>query len=186
MQIEGISRPRVGERVCGDHYEVIPWGEEILIAVADGLGHGPEAAQAAQAACLFVKENAGEKLESLMLKCNRAITHTRGVALTIIRINPEVHSLAYIGVGNVEMQSLSQEPIRPINIPGIVGSKIRRVQETRHVLTPGDLLAVFTDGISNRFQLEKYRRQELKTIARTILEEHGKAHDDATCVIVAY
>jgi negative regulator of sigma-B (phosphoserine phosphatase) len=47
---------REGEIMSGDHYLICrAGGERVLVAVVDGIGHGPEAAEASQlAACLAV------------------------------------------------------------------------------------------------------------------------------------
>ena len=51
MEIEIAKRPMIGEAVSGDDVVVIhgPDGE-VLIVVADGLGHGAKAREAAEAA----------------------------------------------------------------------------------------------------------------------------------------
>ena len=41
------SRPKFGETACGDAVWVASAGDEIHVAVIDGLGHGPAAAEAA-------------------------------------------------------------------------------------------------------------------------------------------
>ncbi len=186
MQIGSVSRPKPGERECGDQFVVIENCDKMVVAVVDGLGHGPKAAVAAIAACDFVKENAFVGLEKLISDCSRAISSTRGVALTLLRIDTENHELTYAGIGNVEMHSISKLGVRPVNLPGIVGGRIRRIQEMSYTLSPGDVLAIFTDGISNRFSLEKYSKLEAQAMAEAIFEEHAKDHDDATCVTIRY
>jgi len=119
--------------------------------------------------------------------CSQTISHSRGTAIIIIRINTVSHEMTYIGVGNVEMQSISQGSIRPVNIPGIVGRRInRRVRTSSYKLNKGDILTIFTDGISSHFDLEEYSGLDAQTLAETILVKHSKDHDDATCVTIRY
>jgi len=187
IQIGAVSRPKPGEIECGDHYVIVENGDEYIIAVADGLGHGPDAAVASQAACKYISENSSEGLKKMLLGCSQAISHSRGAALIIIRINTASHELSYIGIGNVEMQSVSQESIRPVNVPGIVGRQINRsLYMSSHQLNKGDILAIFTDGISGRFGLKEYSKLDAQALAETILEKHSKDHDDATCVTIRY
>ena len=42
-----ISRPAPHEVVCGDSWRIAAQGDELAILIADGLGHGPQAAEAA-------------------------------------------------------------------------------------------------------------------------------------------
>jgi hypothetical protein len=189
MEIGASSRPKVGEIVCGDQHLVIQ-NHVTVIAVADGLGHGPQAKEASVAALESIRQSHAEglcSLEEIIRRCDRAIAHSRGAALTVLRIDPQTHELAYAGIGNVEMQSICRQPVRPPNLPGIVGVRIRRVNETKHPLFPGDLLAVYTDGISGRFQLDRHRQlASPQLMADAILAEHGKDHDDATCLVIRY
>jgi len=187
MQIGKAGRPKPGEVVCGDWYSINNNDEdEVLIAVADGLGHGPLAADAAREACEFVQTLRGENLEQLIIECGTRISATRGVALTLLRILRNTDEMHYAAVGNVELRAISQNPIKPINYPGIVGRKIRRIRQTSHRLTGGDIIVIFTDGVSSRFNLEDYKHLDAQDIANQIIENHGKLHDDATCIAIKY
>ena len=187
IQIGAVSRAKPGERECGDHFVIVENIDNYVIAVADGLGHGPDAAVASQAACKYISENSSKDLKKLVLDCSQAISNSRGTALIIIRINTVDHEMTYVGIGNVEMQSISQESIRPVNIPGIVGRHInRRVRTSTYKLNKGDILTIFTDGISRRFHLDEYSGLDAQTLAETILEKHSKDHDDATCITIRY
>ena len=78
-----VRRPRPGEAVCGDHPVALDVGEgAALFGVIDGLGHGEAAAAAAQRAAEVVDERRSEPLDVVMQRCHRALTETRGVAMT--------------------------------------------------------------------------------------------------------
>src|SRR6185295_18454260 len=53
-----FGRPHVGERISGDDAAFVRDGSSLLIAVADGLGHGSEARAASGAAVSFVRDHA--------------------------------------------------------------------------------------------------------------------------------
>lgn len=186
MKIAAQSRPKPGESECGDGHLILEFEAETLVAVADGLGHGSKAAEASGATCAFIKENAALKLTNLIERCSKAISHTRGVALTVLRINHDKREIEYAAVGNVEARAISKSPFHPVNAPGIVGSRVRTVQEMKFPVFTGDLIVVFTDGISSRFHIEDYRDKDEDYIARYLIQNYGKDHDDATCIVIKY
>jgi len=177
------QRPCRGETICGDAFTEIR-EPGLLVALADGLGHGPLANEASEAFCAHVRRNTGQRLEQLMHGATRAIAGTRGAAAAVMRIDEDAGQLSFAGVGNVELQSVSQVPIRPVCTPGIVGRPLRKVVTYRYEIQPGDLLVMYSDGISSRFDLKKFKRFEPQEIVDQLLEEHGKHHDDATVLAV--
>ncbi len=176
------TRPKPGERVCGDRALAQPLENGMLCAVADGLGHGPEAGMAAQIACDYVAAHPDWPLDELIRGCDQKLAGTRGAALTILRLRDG--ELWHSGVGNVETVTRARELIRPVCIPGIVGARVRKTLVMHYRVHPGDLLAVHTDGISARINLESYQCRDAKFIANDLLSHHSKLHDDATCLVL--
>lgn len=188
LTIGAASRPASGESVCGDLVRVVRDGEATTVAVADGLGHGPRAAEAAAAFCDVVERHPAEPLERLFARASRQLEQTRGAAAVVLRLDPVEAALRFSGVGNVETRAISQAPIKPISTPGIVGRRLLRARELRYPLAAGDLLVVFTDGVSSRLDLpaEAELGLEPQAMADRIVAVHGKGHDDATCVVIRY
>ena len=177
-----------GEQVCGDAVAIERNDEAGMthIAVVDGLGHGEAANAAAMAFVEYFREHMTPDmaLVDMLQKVSRAIERTRGVAASVIRLDGVNRQMQYAGVGNVELSAVSASPIRPISKPGIVGRRMGRLMLFEYALHPGDLLAVFTDGISSRFNLESMRNLELSALCRELMSQWGKDHDDATVVTI--
>ena len=74
--VGAASVPAPGETVCGDDWEVQIRGERIYVLMADGLGHGPQAAEAAQEATRIFRGCAGHEDRK---RCCR--TYTRPYAV---------------------------------------------------------------------------------------------------------
>src|SRR2546425_13287314 len=72
-----------GEAQSGDLHLVKPIGTGVLVAVVDGLGHGAEAATAAQAAVAALERHATETPIALIERCHRALKGTRGVVMSV-------------------------------------------------------------------------------------------------------
>ena len=185
MDIEIAKRPMLGQTVCGDVASVVHTNDGgVLIVLADGLGHGTKAHEAAEAFCVFAELHATLPLEAIMRDGSRAIAATRGAAAALLRIGGGVSRFSFCGIGNIEVQANSAEAIRPICMPGIVGRPLRKVLSFDYALSSGDLLVAHTDGISSRFRLEEYAQLPTAEAAARLLAEHGKGHDDATCIVI--
>src|SRR2546421_11870666 len=72
-----------GQAESGDLHLVKPVGSGVLVAVVDGLGHGAEAASAAQAAVAALERHATESPVPLIERCHRALQGTRGVVMSV-------------------------------------------------------------------------------------------------------
>ncbi len=183
FEIGSIQRPAAGQLVCGDSLTVVD-GPSLFIALADGLGHGPAAAEAARPFCEFAAAHRAEPLDQILVKASEALAHTRGAAGALVRIDSQARSLEFSGIGNIELKSLLNSAIQPFCRPGILGRGRPRVRVDAFPVAAGELLALFSDGVSSRFSLDQYRHLRPHDLARALLAEHGKRHDDATCVVV--
>jgi serine phosphatase RsbU (regulator of sigma subunit) len=184
--IETIQIPCRGETACGDQYTIIEDGPILLVAVADGLGHGPKAEEASRGFCEYVQEHPQDGMERLFKGATKAISRTRGVAAAVVRIDLDDASMTFAGVGNIELQSVSKKPIRPVCTPGIVGRPLRKVVQFDYELSPGDLVAIYSDGISSRFALADYKFLQPEEAAAKIHEANAKAHDDQTLIVMRF
>jgi len=182
-----VIRPCQGEIVCGDAQLVLDDGETLLVAVVDGLGHGPGAAAASEPFLEFVAEHPSLPLDALMLECSSHISGTRGAAAAIVRIDRAGKKLSFVGVGNIHFHSAAETPMNPVCLPGIVGHRVRKVVAYDFDLPETGRFVLCSDGISSRIHMEDYEEKTLaQEIADAVLVQHGKSHDDATCVAVTY
>jgi len=184
IAVEIAQRAKLNENVCGDVAAVTRKPSGVLVAVADGLGHGEFAYEAARTFCDFARHHAEDPIESIMSEATRVMAKTRGAAAALININEDQKILEFVGIGNIELRGVSKEKIAPVSMPGIVGTALRRLRSFRYKLHGNDLFVIFSDGISSRFGLDDYRGLREKEIAERILRELGKPHDDATCVVI--
>lgn len=186
MVIGVAQRPAEGETLCGDAYAIVRRGRTTLVALADGLGHGPEAARAAQAFCSHVETASDRPLDAILTTADQVIAGTRGVAAALLRLDPPGH-FEYAGVGNIVLRVLSRTPIHPLSVAGTLGRRnTRRLRCERFAVEEGDLLVMHSDGVSGRYELDRLRGEEPDRVARELLEAHGRSHDDATCLVVRW
>ncbi len=72
------TRAMPGQTVSGDQYVVLPRPTGVLLAVIDGLGHGHDAASAAQAAVETLRRYAQEPPIPLIQHCHQALRSPMG------------------------------------------------------------------------------------------------------------
>ncbi|MBW2704302.1 MAG: SpoIIE family protein phosphatase [Deltaproteobacteria bacterium] len=187
MKITSAQRPFLGEKICGDVFVVLSSGPITTIAVADGLGHGPMAAEAAKAFCEFVSSCETAPLVDIIRDGHKKIRRTRGAVGALLRIDESLHQMEFAGVGNIGLHAISKALIRPVSSPGIIGKQIRnKIIEFRYPLAEDDLLVMFSDGVSARFDPKQYSRLDLEDMPYAIMKDYGKQHDDVTCVVIRY
>lgn len=181
------SRPRPGENVCGDRLLVVDVnGTGALVGVLDGLGHGAEAADAANCGVEVLRSARSEPLDVLVQRCHRALSGTRGAAMTVARIDFRADTLSWVGIGNVAADLVAKHPagveVRSSArlAGGIVGYRIPEVLTPQKVpIRPGDLLVIASDGIVEDHLDDIDFSAPALVIADQILHSHAKDNDDA-------
>lgn len=189
----GVStRCRRGETLSGDVAVVKLLSDGALVAAVDGLGHGSEAARAARAAERVVLDSGGGDLVPLVERCHRAMSGTRGAAISLAFLSARESRMSWLGVGNVEGRVLSGEPSarRPKGslplLNGVPGHQLPYMQIATLDLLPGDVLVLATDGIASGFADSLNVGGSAQAISDRIMARHGRAHDDALVVTVRY
>lgn len=156
-----------------------------LLAVVDGLGHGPEAATTTRTA-LRVLESVPWTPAEAIDACHRALRGTRGVVMTCVRIELEAGRLRWAGVGNVDavLQRRADGGRERLMIPGgIVGHHLPRLREEEHPVAEHDALVLVTDGIGPRFAESIDVASSPAELAERLLADHGTGNDDALVVV---
>jgi negative regulator of sigma-B (phosphoserine phosphatase) len=187
MEWAAVGRARPGESVCGDHPVALDIGHSAaLFGVIDGLGHGEAAQAAALRAVAIVEDGRSEPLDVVMQRCHRALTETRGVAMTLARIDFDTDTLSWIGIGNVTADLVVKRPtgveIRSSALlaGGIVGYRMPNTLLTHQVaIAPGDLLVIASDGIAEDHLDSIDFAAQATTIAEQLVGRYGKESDDA-------
>ena len=182
-----------GEKVCGDRHLACPFRDGFLVAVIDGLGHGTEAAAAAQLASATLEAHASEPAIRLLAQCHEALRSTRGAALSVASFNTGFGTVTWLGVGNVEgviLRADKQAAPPQENVmlfPGVAGHHLPSLRAVVTPINPGDLLIFFTDGIRRDFLSEPpIPGHSPQRIADRICAKYSKGTDDALVLVARY
>lgn len=157
-----------------------------LLAIVDGLGHGPRAAEAARAAERAIAADPFAPLHEIFARADRGVAATRGAAIGLARL--ENGQLEYGAVGNTRMACLREgRSIRLPSEPGIVGEGLRaRVETFRMEVVPGDWLVLCTDGIEDGFAVPAIFpewKSDPAGLCRFVLSRFRNARDDAGVLV---
>lgn len=189
LRCEGaVCVPVATESACGDGWMFLHSPDRTLVVLADGLGHGPEAAGAADAALGVVRKSVALPLTEIIETVHRAIMSTRGAALAIAEIVAAEGIVRFAGVGNIGGVIASPEGSRNMaSHHGTVGHSLHRVQEFTYPWADDALLIMHSDGIMSRWHLDAYpglATHHPALVAGTLFRDFMRARDDATVLVL--
>ena len=193
VEIGAASRALQGQAETGDRYVVCHTPGGVLFAAIDGLGHGPEAAYAAQLAADAVKSSASTDVIGLVQECHRQLQGSRGVVMTIVALDPSGGKATWIGIGNVQGMLVRGEAAQKAGSrefavlrSGIVGQRLPTLQPSVTEIRSGDTFVLATDGVALDFMRERALGQRPQLLAERLLERHGLKNDDALVLVVRF
>jgi anti-sigma regulatory factor (Ser/Thr protein kinase)/serine/threonine protein phosphatase PrpC len=182
------SRPRPGESVNGDEFIVKHWSKLLLVGVIDGLGHGPAAHKASQAARQYVENHFDQPPDQIFRGVGRCCRSTRGVVMALARFDWERETVTFASIGNIEARVFgSMEPIDLILRRGVLGGNAPQPVVSQYHWGQNYLLILHSDGLAARWGWENIQdlaNQPAAEFATTLLRRFAKDDDDATVVVV--
>lgn len=187
FQWGAVSLPKPTELVCGDAWQISARDRDLAIIVADGLGHGPLAAAAAQRAMKVFDELAFSEPRTIVERAHGALAGSRGAAVAIARISGG-SSVDYAGIGNISGSLVTHERSSGmVSQNGTVGVAIRKVQQLGYTWPQHGVLIMHSDGLTHRWSLDAYPGLLLRhpaVIAGVLSRDFVRGTDDATVVVV--
>jgi len=182
-------RPMPGHVVSGDLTIAVHAATGLLLLVIDGTGHGTTAAEAAQRVAAFTRANAHGDLSGFLAGLHAHLNGSAGAAVGAFLLEPGARSFRYAGVGNTAASRRVGAPWRAVSKDGVLGHRMPTAFVQEGTLTRGDLFVMHTDGLSELATGEFAARNAHRpaaALAREIVEQHGKAHDDASCIVLRW
>jgi anti-sigma regulatory factor (Ser/Thr protein kinase) len=188
IQAGAICQPVSGEDQCGDAWAICTRADVATILVADGLGHGPLAADASRAAVAAVEQHEARAPGALMQAMHQALRPTRGAAAAVAEICSQAGELHFAGVGNISACVIDGEMRKQlVSHNGIVGHNMRKVQYFTVPWQSDSLFITCSDGISTQWDINAYPGLSTRhpaIIAGIIYRDFCRRSDDVTVVAV--
>lgn len=178
-----------GEAVCGDAWRVVDDGQHLAVLVADGLGHGPLANEAADLAADVFERDPFLAANDFFARAHGRLHGTRGAAVARALVHAR-GTVDYAGVGNIASSLVGGTGGRGLaSQNGTVGAAMRReVSAIHYEWPPHGVLLMHSDGVTSRWSLDGYPGLLVRhpaVIAAVLLRDFLRGRDDATVVAVS-
>jgi anti-sigma regulatory factor (Ser/Thr protein kinase) len=184
-----VCVPYPGEQVSGDAWQVREDSDGLTLMVADGLGHGPLAAQAADQAVRLFETHWRSTPADALQAMHDELRATRGAAIAIARIDRSQGIVLFAGVGNVVGTLVSAaRSRRMLSHNGTVGHSVRRFQTFDYPLEDPrtDTVVMHSDGLSGSWSMSTYPgllAAHPSVIASVLYRDFARGRDDAAVLV---
>jgi len=184
-----VRQAKPGEAACGDNWIARWFADGWVCAVADGLGHGVIASDAATAIIDAVRR-APEKLSpvDIVEAAHQSAKPTRGAAFGVAVLDEAAGVVRFAGVGNIAAVVVNGAARRHlVSYNGIIGHEYRKLSEFSHPWQAQSVLVMHSDGIATQWDLERYPgllARDPSLIAGVLYRDFMRGRDDATVLVL--
>jgi anti-sigma regulatory factor (Ser/Thr protein kinase) len=186
--VGAIALAAPGEFVCGDDWAFRHEGGRASVMVADGLGHGPTAAEAASEAVAVFRTATRDAPSQLLERAHVRLRTTRGAAVAVADLDIGAGTIVFGGAGNIAGRILSGVGDRTLlSQHGTVGLRMSHLRDIHYPWPAHALLVLHSDGIATRWSLDEgdgLLQCDPLVIAGWLIRDHSRGRDDATVVVI--
>ena len=186
LSVGGVSVAKPGESTCGDGWGVMKHASGAVIIVADGLGHGPEAAEAAREAIRIFQTHSKEGAAAVLRVVHDALRSTRGAAVAVADVDCDSGMVTFSGIGNIAGAVLAADRRNMVSQNGTLGHTVRTISEFTYAWVPDALVILNSDGLQSQWSLNAYPGiavRDPSLVAAVLYRDFNRGRDDATVVV---
>jgi anti-sigma regulatory factor (Ser/Thr protein kinase) len=188
IEVGGLCIPMHGEPVCGDGWAVERWRDQATLLLADGLGHGISAHEAARAATSTLRAHPREAPQAIVEACHSELARTRGAAVAVAQLVSSAERGSFAGVGNIVARVEASGVNRQlVSYNGTVGHTLRKLQEFAFPWPTNALLVIHSDGLGTHWDFTAYpglTTRHPALIAAVLYRDYDRGRDDVSVVVV--
>lgn len=197
-QIRGAGRTRdtnvtigvaekelASETVSGDAWGIHFGDSSVSVMLADGLGHGPQAAEASKEAVAAFDRYGHLGPAAFLERAHSSLRATRGAAVSVAALNFETREVCYGGLGNVAGWLVGPARMQAmVSHNGTLGLSVRRYQEFKYSWPENGFLVMHSDGLVTNWEISpQARNRHPSVIAAALYRDSSRGRDDV-CVLV--
>ncbi|AQS71206.1 ATP-binding SpoIIE family protein phosphatase [Streptomyces pactum] len=148
-----VNVPFGGDDYSGDAWAWVRSGDRVTLMLADGLGHGPDAARASTAAVEALRGSAHLAPAEALRRLDTALSGTRGAAVAVAQVDTRAAVLRFAGIGNIGARLCAGGTWRHlVSRPGIVGThRPTTLREEEAAWADDRVLVLHSDGLPSRW-----------------------------------
>ena len=184
VEIGAICLPYPGESLCGDAWSCSDSEGSYAIIVADGLGHGKEAAAAADKAIEIFEEQSALSPQLLLQMIHGALKSTRGAAVFVLHLGTREGKIVCSGIGNISSAIIKGDVSKSfVTLNGTIGHQAHRFQEFVYDWAAGSFLIFHSDGLQTKWKLNTYPGLQMRhssLVAGVLYRDFRRERDDVT------
>jgi anti-sigma regulatory factor (Ser/Thr protein kinase) len=189
LDVAGFAIPIDGEKVCGDAMAWVESHDRLAVILADGLGHGPLAADASDEAVHIFREHSSLAPGEILARVHDSLRKTRGAAVAIAEVRPLSGTLKYAGVGNISGIVMSAGGLgrNLVSHNGTVGHIVPRIQEFTTEWPRDGRLVMYSDGLLSKWSLSTYPglvNRPAAVVAAILLRDFRRGRDDCSVFVL--
>jgi serine phosphatase RsbU (regulator of sigma subunit) len=176
-----------GEEVAGDACTWRVRDDRLALLVADGLGHGLQAHEAARAAIESFARAHAHTPARIIEGIHAALRPTRGAAVAALAADLERGVVRYCALGNISghIARRGGPRVTMVSHPGTAGHTAARIQEFSYAMPADALIVMHSDGISAGWDLASYpgiRARHPSIVCAAIYRDFSRQRDDVVVV----
>jgi len=188
IELGAVQVSKAGEEVCGDGWDWRLSDDRLTVIVADGLGHGLHAHEAARQAIETFGKSPYEAPARMIEDVHAALRSTRGAAVAVLTLDLERSRVHYSGLGNITSRIATPAGTFKtlVSHNGTAGHAASRIQEFHDAVPRQAVAIMFTDGLGGHWNLTAYpnlQRRHPTVIAGVIYRDFSRRRDDVTVVV---
>lgn len=182
-----VDAAKPGEDMSGDAWCCNEHERGFRMMVADGLGHGPGAAEAARVAVQAFRERPRMMPGELLDVMHKLLQPTRGAAIAIADVDRQQRQVIFAGLGNVSGTLITDQGARQmVSLHGTVGHVAKRVHPFVYSFDDAPTIVLCSDGLGTSWTLDNYpalRQCHPTLIAGVLYRDFNRGRDDVTVLV---
>jgi anti-sigma regulatory factor (Ser/Thr protein kinase) len=184
-----LNVPLAGETLSGDIAALRIGNRRSSFMVADGLGHGANANEAASLAAECFLTTVHSDPSVVLREMNNAIRKTRGAVATVVNADIESRRWEICGIGNINVRIYhGLEHKAYITNNGIIGMTLpNRLENLVIPMEKLQQVLLSSDGIRTKWTLLKYPgilKYDPMILAAALYKDEGRGTDDTIIAII--
>lgn len=190
-EIKSVVLAKPGEDVCGDGFFFTQSKDHVRLFLGDGLGHGPDAAQAIQTAGkAFLALESTDPVD-IIRQLHPSVKKTRGLVGTCAVFDLKARKWRLCGVGNIATKIIGPSLLKNyMAYNGIIGLNVPNTLNSQEIAyEKSQQIIMCSDGLKSKWDVVRYpaiTRYDLSITAATLIKDFARQTDDmsvAACKI---